>query len=64
MPLHRLALVLKKKKVSKYRFAKLLEIKYGNIFRFFKDDYDPTLSMMRKWSRVLRCKIRDFYSED
>lgn len=60
---HRLDEVLKRKGISKYRLAKELGIKYGNVFRFFQDDYDPKLSMLRQWAKALRCRIRDLYRE-
>lgn len=63
MPTHNLAEVLAKKRISKYELAKRMGLKYGNVFRFFQDDYDPKLSMMRRWAKALRCKIRDLYRE-
>jgi len=56
--------VLVKKKLSKRRFAKLLDVEYSNIFRYFRDDYDPKLSMIERWAKVLGVRIRDLYQEN
>lgn len=58
-----LARVLKKKKLSKRRFAQMLGISYHNVFRLFHDDQDPKLSTLTKWAAVLGCKVRDLIRE-
>jgi transcriptional regulator with XRE-family HTH domain len=58
-----LASVLKKKKISKYRFAKLLGMKPYAVFRYFRPGYDPKLSTLAKWAKVLGVRIRDLYKE-
>lgn len=63
MPTHRLAEVLEKKRLSKYELARRLGLKYGNVFRFFSEEYDPKLSMLRRWAKALKCKVRDLYAE-
>lgn len=63
MAQHRLAAVLKKKKISKRQLAKRLGIHYQNVFRMFHDSYDPKLSMLRKWAKVVPCRIRDLFEE-
>lgn len=55
--------VLKQKKISKYEFAKRLHMNVSNVFRFFKDTYDPKFSMIEKWAKVLEVKIKDLYEE-
>lgn len=58
-----LAETLRKKKLSKRQFAKLLGVRYENAFRWFRDGYDPKLSMLERWAKALRCKIRDLYRD-
>jgi DNA-binding Xre family transcriptional regulator len=55
--------VLKKKKLSKRKFAKLLEIDYSNVWRLFKEGADPKLSTLAKWAKILKCKVRDLIEE-
>lgn len=55
--------MLKKRGMSKYRFAQLLKANYKNIGRYFQPDYDPKLSTLRAWANVLKCRIRDLYRE-
>lgn len=59
-----LANILKKRKLSKRQFAKQLNMRYSNVFRFFHKGYDPKLSMLQKWARVLKLKVHDLYKED
>ncbi len=63
MPKLRLAAVLKRRKMSKRKFAKLLEIEYPNVFRYFHEDYDPKLSTVFRWAKALGCKVRDLIQE-
>jgi DNA-binding XRE family transcriptional regulator len=56
--------VLKRKKVTKYGFAKLLAVPTPSVFRYFRPDYDPKLSTLEKWAKVLEVKIRDLYEEE
>lgn len=55
--------VLKKKKLSKRRFAKLLDQRYENVFRYFRDGYDPKLSTLSLWAKALKCRVRDLVRE-
>ena len=55
--------ILKKKEISKRRFAKMLGVEYRNIFRVFREGYDPKFSTMQDWARVLQIKIRDLFEE-
>ena len=36
--------ILKQKKMTKYRFAKLIGVEYPNVVKYFKPGYDPRLS--------------------
>lgn len=55
--------VLKKKGISKRQFAKRLGMHYHGVFRYFKDGYDPKLSTLAKWAKVIPCRVRDLYVE-
>lgn len=55
--------MLKKRGMSKRQFAKRLGILYPAVFRFFREGYDPKLSTLEKWAKVLDCRIRDLYAE-
>lgn len=55
--------LLAKKKISKYRFAQLLGLPTASVFRYFKPEYDPKLSTLEKWAKVLGLKIRDLFEE-
>jgi DNA-binding XRE family transcriptional regulator len=55
--------VLKRKKITKYRFAQLLGVATPSVFRFFRPNYDPKLSTLQKWADVLEVKVRDLYME-
>lgn len=59
----KLAEVLKKKRLSKRQFAKRLKVAYSSVFRYFRKGYDPKLSTLHKWAKVLNCRISDLYSE-
>lgn len=58
-----LAAVLKRKHISKRKFAQMLGISYHNVFRLFHADQNPTLSTMTKWAKLLGCKVRDLIKE-
>jgi DNA-binding XRE family transcriptional regulator len=55
--------VLKRKNITKYRFAQLLGTQQPAVFRFFKPEYDPKLSTLAEWAKVLNVKIKDLYQE-
>lgn len=63
MPKLKLHLMLEKKGLSKRQFAKLLGVSYPAVFRYFREGYDPKLSTLKRWARVMECKIRDLYEE-
>jgi len=58
-----LAAILKKKGISKRQFAKRLSMEYDNVFRFFRPGYDPKLSVLEKWAKVLGVRMRDLFKE-
>jgi hypothetical protein len=60
----RLGDVLKKQGISKRRFARMLGIEYNNVFRFFRPAYDPKLSVISRWARLLKVRVRDLIIED
>lgn len=59
----KLAQVLERKKLSKRQFAILLGVAYSNVFRYFREGYDPKLSQLARWAEVLDVKISSLYSE-
>lgn len=63
MPQLLLAAVLKKKKISKRKFAKLIKKDYAGVFRYFRSGYDPKLSTLGIWAKALKVKIKDLYIE-
>jgi len=54
---------LKRRGLSKRQFAKRLGIEYNNVFRYFREGYDPKLSSLTKWAKALGCKVRDLLEE-
>jgi transcriptional regulator with XRE-family HTH domain len=55
--------VLKEKKITKYRFAKLLGAESSNVARYFKPGYDPRLSTIEKWAKALKVSIKDLIED-
>jgi hypothetical protein len=55
--------VLRKKGLSKRQFAKQLGERYENVFRYFREGYDPKLSKLVAWAKVLKCRVRDLIKE-
>ena len=58
-----LSKVLKEKKMTKYRFAKLIGVEYSNVVRYFKIDYNPRLSTLEKWAEVLKVSVKDLIED-
>ena len=58
-----LAKVLKEKKMTKYRFAKMLGSEYSGIVRYFKADFNPRLSTLEKWAQVLDVSVKDLIED-
>lgn len=63
MAQHRLAEVLKKKRISKRRFAAMLDMDYPTIFRYFRKGYDPKLSTLTRWAKALKVSVRSMIKE-
>lgn len=56
--------ILKRKGISKYRFAKILGMQQASsALRYFKTGYDPKLSMLERWAKALDVKIKDLFEE-
>lgn len=58
----RLAQVLKKQKLSKRQFAKRLGVRYENVFRYFRPGYNPRLSVLAAWAKVLKVRVQDLFT--
>jgi len=58
-----LAKILKDKKITKYRFAKLIGSEYSNTIRYFKPDFNPRLSTLEKWAEILDVSIKDLVED-
>lgn len=59
----RLAAILKRKKLSKRQFAKLIHVRYENVFRLFRPKYNPKLRTLEKYARALNVRLRDLFEE-
>lgn len=59
----RLAEVLKQKKMTKYKFAKLLGAETSNVSKYFKPGYDPKLSTLSKWADVIGVSVKDLVED-
>jgi transcriptional regulator with XRE-family HTH domain len=58
-----LAKVLKQKKMTKYRFAKLIGVETSNVAKYFKPGYDPRLSTLEKWAEALKISVKDLIED-
>jgi transcriptional regulator with XRE-family HTH domain len=59
MPKLVLKQILKKRKISKYRFARLMGEDSSNAARYFREGYDPRFSTIVKWAKALKIKVTD-----
>ena len=59
----RLAEILKQKKITKYRFAKLVGVEATNVTKYFKPGYDPKLSTLDRWAKALEVSVRDLVQD-
>ena len=59
----RLEKILAKKGVSKRQFSKMLEEDESNVYRYFRDGYDPKLSTLKKWASKLKMKVSELLRE-
>lgn len=55
--------VLKEKGITKYGFAKALDLKPPSVQQFFREGYNPKLQTMAEWAVALNCKISDLFDE-
>lgn len=58
-----LAKVLKAKKITKYRFAQLIDVPTSNTAKYFKSGYDPRLSTLEKWAKALDVSVKDLIED-
>jgi hypothetical protein len=54
---------LKKRKISKRRFARMLGVRYDNFFRVFRPNYDAKLSFMNECAAALGVKVKSLIKE-
>lgn len=55
--------VLKKKKLTKYAFAKLVGVPSSNTAKYFKSGYDPRLSTIERWAKALDVSVKDLIED-
>jgi transcriptional regulator with XRE-family HTH domain len=55
--------ILKRRGISKRQFARMLQQDESNVYRYFREGYDPRLSTLKKWSTALKMKLRDLVEE-
>lgn len=58
-----LSKILKEKKITKYRFAKMLKMESSNLTKVFKIGYDPKLSTLEKWAKALNVSVIDLIED-
>lgn len=58
-----LAKILKKKGLSKYRFAQLLGQPAYTVYPYFSKDFNPTLRTLEKIARALKVAIHELIEE-
>ena len=54
-----LASVLKKKRISKLEFGRRLGIDQRNLSKLFRKGYNPRVSTLYLYAKVIGCKARD-----
>lgn len=59
----RLFEMLKREGISKRKFAIKLGKRPQHVLRYFRPDYDPKLSTLEEWSKVLKCKVKDLFDD-
>lgn len=55
----KLEVMLKKKGITKYKFAQMLGKPTSDVARYFRKNYKPALTTLEKWAEVLGCKVTD-----
>jgi transcriptional regulator with XRE-family HTH domain len=59
----RLDKVLERKGISKRQFSKMLQEDEPNVYRYFRDGYDPKLSTLMKWADKLDMRATELVEE-
>lgn len=59
----RLQQILDSRGITKYGFAKALEVRPPTVQQFFKEGYNPKLSTLAEWAVVLSCSIAELVDE-
>lgn len=62
MKIH-LAKVLMEYGISKRGFSKMLEEDTANVFRYFREGYNPKLSTIKKWADALEMPVGKLVSK-
>ena len=55
--------ILKEKQISKRHFAKMLGEDPSNVHRYFREGYDPKLSLLKEWAGKLKMKVSELVKE-
>ena len=55
--------ILQEKKISKRQFAKMLGEDPSNVHRYFREGYDPKLSLLKEWANKLKMKASELVKE-
>lgn len=63
MPRVNLDRILKRKKLSRRKFARLIGIDYKNVSRMFRPTFDPRLSSLASYAKRLGVRVRDLIEE-
>ena len=58
-----LAKVLKKKRMSQYKLAKLMNVTTAEVYRWCQNEYNPTLKTMLRLSEVLQVPLNQLVGE-
>jgi len=55
--------ILKKKRLTKYAFAKMLNHSYSTTVRYYKPGFNPRLSTLERWAELLDVSVKDLIEE-
>ena len=55
--------ILREKGISKRQFSKMLQEDESNVYRYFRNGYDPKLSTLKKWATKLKLTVEDLVKE-
>jgi transcriptional regulator with XRE-family HTH domain len=56
--------ILKARGISRREFARRMEVDRGTAYKYFRADYNPTLSTLNKIARAIKCRVRDLLADD